>query len=288
MAKEEARRLLLITGDRGDVRSVDRALSGSPWEVDVVRDGESAVRALAQRSFDAGLLGLPLEPQGLALLRTLRPQMDGIPILLLTDTEDPGLADCVSLETWPETIPRSLLRTDLLARTLSHVVLRREIAKKLSQQEDLLRVSERIARMGGWEYDVATGANSWTSGLYELYGVARDYPISDVSAITRNFVDGGQERAVAAFRRALSMGKGFDFEEPFVEARGKQLWVRLTAEPVLEAGRVVKLRGNMIDVTGARTAESPRAARSDPSLRLAPYLRWLGSVRQPEVLRVVW
>jgi PAS domain-containing protein len=46
-----------------------------------------------------------------------------------------------------------------------------------------------------------------------------------------------------AVTAAIGGGIPYDMETPFITAKGKKLWVRLQGFPVMENGRVTRLRG---------------------------------------------
>ena len=54
---------------------------------------------------------------------------------------------------------------------------------------------------------------------------------------------------LAAFQRCVEHGEPYGLELPFTTAKGRRLWIRTTAEAVLDWGRVVKVAGNIMDIT---------------------------------------
>jgi two-component system, sensor histidine kinase and response regulator len=50
-------------------------------------------------------------------------------------------------------------------------------------------------------------------------------------------------------------GVPFDLEFPFTSCKGREMWIRTIAEPVVENGVVVKVEGNIMDITGRKEAE---------------------------------
>ena len=127
--------------------------------------------------------------------------------------------------------------------------------RRLAQSEKLLHDSERIARLGGWEYDLTTGENRWTQGLYDIYGVDHDFDISDIDGFISYFSPEDRARVLSAIQKSRTEGEGFDLVTRFQNARGKTLWTRATAEPVIKNGKVVQIRGNFQDITSQKQAE---------------------------------
>ncbi len=81
-------RALLVEDDEDLGEIIRTALTREGDTVDWVKDGQSALSALAAESFDIAILdlGLPKVP-GLEVLRTVRHQGNSIPILILTAHE---------------------------------------------------------------------------------------------------------------------------------------------------------------------------------------------------------
>ena len=77
--------LLLVEDDLMLGEALQEALSPRSYVVDWVKDGASALRALATQEFDLMVLdiGLP-DIDGLSVLKTLRKEKKDIPVLLLT------------------------------------------------------------------------------------------------------------------------------------------------------------------------------------------------------------
>ncbi len=53
----------------------------------------------------------------------------------------------------------------------------------------------------------------------------------------------------------MQEAKGWDLELPFISAAGRHRWVRVTCEPVLEQGQVVRLHGIYQDITARKQQE---------------------------------
>src|SRR5690606_29633067 len=51
------------------------------------------------------------------------------------------------------------------------------------------------------------------------------------------------------FRRAVETGEPYDLELSFIRASGERIWVRTIGKPVMENGKVVRVTGNIMDIT---------------------------------------
>ena len=107
----------------------------------------------------------------------------------------------------------------------------------------------KISRLGGWEFDVATGQVSWTGEVYSIYGVAKDYDINDVRRSISFHAPEDRPAVERAFELAVKYGTPYDLEARFVRLNGERIWVRTLGNPVLEGLHVVSVTGNIVDVT---------------------------------------
>jgi PAS domain S-box-containing protein len=106
----------------------------------------------------------------------------------------------------------------------------------------------RIARVGGWEYEPATGKSTWTREMYEIF----DLPVTHEPRLDSSldcFPGDAREHVARLVQRAIDTGDGFDYTVPFVSARGRHLWVRGLGKVERRADGTVRLYGALQDVT---------------------------------------
>ncbi|MFZ5769895.1 MAG: PAS domain S-box protein [Thermodesulfobacteriota bacterium] len=146
-----------------------------------------------------------------------------------------------------------------LVFTLAEVTSRVRAEMALRQSEALLNATQRLTRMGGWEWDVERQAMFWTEEVYRIH----DLPPGKVASGSAELVARSLECydpedrpvIVAAFQRCASEGQPYDLEFPFTPCSGGRIWVRTVAEAVMKAGKVVRVIGNIMDITERRNAE---------------------------------
>ncbi|HMI92698.1 MAG TPA: PAS domain-containing protein, partial [Polyangiales bacterium] len=54
--------------------------------------------------------------------------------------------------------------------TFLDITDRKRVEEELSRSRDLLRSAQKIANVGSWELELATGIVSWTEQMYEIHG----------------------------------------------------------------------------------------------------------------------
>ncbi len=132
------------------------------------------------------------------------------------------------------------IRTDITARK------RAEDASRKSTE--MLRRTGSMARVGGWELDVATMRPVWSEEVYAIHEVDPNTPI-ELAAAVRFYPEEAETRIQQAVHDAIHARAGFDLVLPFTTAKGNNLWVRAQGEPIIENGTVTRLVGAFQDVT---------------------------------------
>ena len=126
---------------------------------------------------------------------------------------------------------------------------RKRIETELRNAKTRLEQAQRIARMGGWEYHPASQRLTWSREIYEIYGVDESYDPSDIERDIGYYAVEHQPIIAKAFTLAVEQGVPYDLELRFTRHDGTPLWVRTMGEPVVEDGKVVRVYGNIIDVS---------------------------------------
>ena len=139
------------------------------------------------------------------------------------------------------------------------VTERKRAEEALQKSEALLRETQAITKVGGWEYDVATGSIAWTDEVRHLYGVGPGFDPNDVAEDTSFYAPEAAPVVRHAFERALSHAEPYDLSVEFIRANGERIWVRTMGRPEVQDGKVVRISGNFMDITERKQAEAALA-----------------------------
>ncbi len=121
----------------------------------------------------------------------------------------------------------------------------------------LMKEMGKAAKIGGWEFDTATGKGTWTEEVALIHEVD---PKEDTNVETAiNFyTDESREKITKAIRDAIESGKPYILELELNTAKGNHKWVKTIGHPIIENNKVIKVRGSFQDVTERKRAEKER------------------------------
>ncbi len=117
-----------------------------------------------------------------------------------------------------------------------------------ASQLDLYEQATRLVPSGAWSCDLNTEGLSWTGGVFDIFGLARDTFVerADIVAMyaeeSRELLD--QRRSMAIATRS-----GFTLEAKILRPDGAERWMRVTAATRASNGRSVALYGMKQDIT---------------------------------------
>jgi len=131
---------------------------------------------------------------------------------------------------------------------------RRQAAKDLLYHQELLTQMGRAAKIGGWEFDPATGKGTWTEECARI----RDLDPQDQTdaELGLSFYRGESRLKIEqAIKDAAELGKSYDLELELTTAKGVHKWVRTIGHPKMKNGKVINIRGSLQDITEWKQAE---------------------------------
>jgi signal transduction histidine kinase/CHASE1-domain containing sensor protein len=146
--------------------------------------------------------------------------------------------------------------------TFFDITPRQRAVDALRRSEALLNEMGRMARVGGWQLDLATGKQVWTEAVYLIHEVDTTFEPNLDNAI--GFYPPSAAPIVKqAVERAANLGESFDLEVEFVTAKGNHRWIHTIGRAVQERGRTVALTGVFQDITARKEAEVELARYRD-------------------------
>lgn len=144
---------------------------------------------------------------------------------------------------------------------ISHrdITERKKTEEALRESLDLLDATQRLAHVGGWEWDVEQQTMAWTDETYRIHGMKPgDLVLNSPEHIDRSIAcyDPADRQIIkSAFSRCVAEGEPYDLTFPLTRTDGSRIWIQTMAHAVKKGDRVVKVVGNIIDITERKQAE---------------------------------
>ena len=132
---------------------------------------------------------------------------------------------------------------------------RRRSGDALERATDLLQRMGALAKVGGWELELASGKVTWTEEVYRIHEVDHTTNL-ELLANIEFYAPQGRPILQAAVTNAIEHGTPYDLELPFITARGRALTVRTQGEAVMRDGKAVRLFGTFQDITERKGTET--------------------------------
>ncbi|AKB31084.1 hypothetical protein MSSIH_0394 [Methanosarcina siciliae HI350] len=142
---------------------------------------------------------------------------------------------------------------NLAQAVVRDITQRKRTENKLRESEALLSEVGKIARIGGWEFDVVSGVVTWTPEVARIHG--KEESLNPGENELSSFPPESREVFKKAIKNAVEKGESYDHELELVSAKGKHKWVRAIGRPVIKDGKAIKLIGALQDITERREAQ---------------------------------
>jgi len=131
---------------------------------------------------------------------------------------------------------------------------RKKDEELLKRSEHILNETQKISKIGGWEYDVESDESYFSEEVYNIYGIAKNEMIKPEEG-TKFYHPDYRPLISDSFTKAISDGIPYDIEARFINAQGKNMWIRAAGKPISENGKIVKILGSLMDITERKETE---------------------------------
>lgn len=126
---------------------------------------------------------------------------------------------------------------------------------QLSEREFILNQSQRIAKIGSWEYTLKTAFFFWSDEMYNILGLDKSFNLQNRNLWRILWGDEGKI-LIDAMATLLRTGKPYDITLRAQTPVGYQKWVRVYAFPVWEQDHISGARGICHDITYYKEADA--------------------------------
>ncbi len=267
---------VLVVDDNPDMRDYVTAILSEQYSVQAAPDGEAALELTRARPPDLVLTDVMMPRlDGFGLLAALQadPATMHIPVVMLSARAgEEGVVEGLQAGA-DDYLIKPFSARELVARVRANLELdrARRTRDELQRSQMMQDQAERLAEVGSWEVDLASGSIRGSDQFRRMLGLSREELRGRTfeQALERlpSLPDGDSVRhrldvAIAAgdsfeYERQLSAGDEHERQRSAADER----WVRVRGEVLRdEHGRPTSLQGFMQDITQRRLAEQAIAA----------------------------
>lgn len=150
---------------------------------------------------------------------------------------------------------KSLEGDDYVIGNAIDITQRHQLEHDLKKTKDMLEQTNKIAHVGGWEFDVNKDKLVWSEVTREIHEVAPDFKPSLEKGI--NFYEQGKNRTkiTQAITKAIETGESWNLELQIVTAKGNERWVRALGNADFKNGKCRRLYGTIQDIDVQKRAQ---------------------------------
>lgn len=125
---------------------------------------------------------------------------------------------------------------------------RKQMEQDLKLNQVLLNDMGKIAKIAGWQLDVATSKVSWTDELEQIFDLDVNAD-NNVNELLSFYTANSRRIMIDALNEAINEGIPYDLELELISAKGTHKWIRSISKVIMHEGKVVELRGSLQDIT---------------------------------------
>ncbi|WP_371367672.1 EAL domain-containing protein [Pseudomonas sp. QL9] len=136
------------------------------------------------------------------------------------------------------------------------ITARKRTEEALQRSETAMRMAQRLANVGNWEWDAASDRQLWSEQTYRIFGLPTDQPPPPFSELRHWFGEKDWTLIEEAASKALSQGEDFAVDAELRDQAGVQHWVSVRGYGRRGSdGKVRQLYGALQDITERKLAE---------------------------------
>jgi PAS domain S-box-containing protein len=138
----------------------------------------------------------------------------------------------------------------------SAVWVARDISDRQLAEARLLE-AQKIARIGSWEYDIATATPTWSEELYRFFELdPSQKPLLTEQLIERFHPEDRSPYLTMLEERSIHK-KSFEFDQRLIRRDGSLTYLAVRGKPVFdEKGQLIRWLGTVLDISDRQLAES--------------------------------
>lgn len=146
---------------------------------------------------------------------------------------------------------------------------RKEAEAALKKSETAMKMAQKLAATGSWDWDVRSDAHTWSEEVYRIYGRDPALPPATYPELQQYFTPDSWVRLAAAVEHAVKTFTPYTCDAEVVRPDGSRRWIIMHGETILDAqGALAVLHGSIQDITERKVA-AMQLQKSEERLQMA-------------------
>ena len=126
---------------------------------------------------------------------------------------------------------------------------------EIKRLTDILEETQRIAKIGGWEYSYVSQDFTWTEEMYRIFGTtAHEFDVTCESMLAQ-YVPESSARLLEAWQQAEAGAGHIDLELEINTLKNQRIWVRVIGHLEMLGGRPFRAFGSVQDIQAHKLAQ---------------------------------
>jgi len=126
---------------------------------------------------------------------------------------------------------------------------------EIKRLTDILEETQRIAKIGGWEYSYVTQELTWTEEMYRIFGTTINEFDVTCDSMLAQYMPESSAQLREATRQAEAGGGHFDLELELNTLKNQRIWVRVIGHLEMLAGRPFRAFGSVQNIQANKLAQ---------------------------------
>lgn len=124
----------------------------------------------------------------------------------------------------------------------------------------LLNSVQRLALVGGWEWNTLRQTMTWTDETYRIHGMTPGEPAAGspehIHRSLECYDPADRPVIMEAFSKCAGEGKPYNLEFPLTRTDGKRIWIQTMAHAHWNGSEITRVVGTIMDITERKKSET--------------------------------
>ncbi len=150
-----------------------------------------------------------------------------------------------------------------IVRTVTDLTLFTRAQEERERLHSLLKTTQVMAQMGGWEVDVVNDKVYWTDEVYQILETSPQEYTPTTATTLKFFTPESAVKVKGAIQDVFEKGIPHDLELEMITAKGRHIWVHSRSMLTYAQGKVVKRTSVIQDITVSKQHEAALRASEE-------------------------